>query len=59
MQIATEVRDLLMNLPEDNPYDVLKVTLVTQTTASEQRRLQQFLSAEDLGDQKLTQLCGM
>ena len=27
-EIATEVRDLLMNPPEENPYDVLKETLI-------------------------------
>ena len=54
-KIATKVRDLLMNLPVENPYDVLK-TLVKRTTLSEQRRLQQLLSIEDLGDQKPTQL---
>ena len=49
-----------MNPPENNPYDVLKVTLIKWTTASEQRRLQQLLSAEDLGDRKPAQLlCSM
>ena len=54
-EIATEVRDLLINPPEENPYDVLKETLIKRTTLSEQRRLQQLLSAEDLGDKKSTQ----
>ena len=54
--IATEVRDLLRNPPKENPYDVLKETLIKRTTLSEQRRLQQLLSAEDLGNQKPTQL---
>ena len=35
--IATEVRDLLINPPEENFYDVLKETLIIRTTLSEQR----------------------
>ena len=55
-EIATEVRDLLINPPTENPYDVFKETLIKRTTLSEQQRLQQLLSAEDLGHQKPTQL---
>ena len=55
-EIATEVRDLLMNPPAENPYDVFKETLIKNTILSEKRLLQQLLSAEDLGDQKPTQL---
>ena len=36
-EIATEIRDLLMNLPTENPYDVLKETLIKRSTLSEQR----------------------
>ena len=53
-KITTEVRDLLINPPKENPYDVLKDTFIKRTTLSEQQRLQQLLSAEDLGDQKPT-----
>ena len=35
-EIATKVRDLLMNLPEDNPYDVLKLTVIKRTNVSGQ-----------------------
>ena len=54
--IATEITDLLINHPAENPYDVLKETLITRTIHSEQQQLQQLHSAEDLGDQKHTQL---
>ena len=41
-EIATSVRDLLMNPPEDNPYDVLKLAVIKRTIVSEQRQLQQI-----------------
>ena len=49
-EIATKVRDLLINPPTKNPYYVLKKTLIKRTILSEQQQLQQLLSAEDLGD---------
>ena len=39
-EFATEVRDLLLAPPEDEPYNVLKAQLIQRTAASEQRRLQ-------------------
>ena len=51
-----EVRDLLLNPPTVNPYDSLKTQLIKKTTASEQRKLQQLISGEELGDRKPTQL---
>ena len=55
-EYATEVRDLLLHPPEENPYDVLKEQLIKRTGASEQLRLQQLLDTEELGDRKPTQL---
>ena len=55
-EFATEICDLILTPPEVNPYDILKEQLIKQTAASEQRRLQQLFSAEELGDRKPTQL---
>ena len=55
-EVATEVRDLILNPPADQPYDRLKEALIQRTEASEQRRLQQLLTAEELGDRKPSQL---
>ena len=54
--IAQEVRDLLITKPTSQPYTALKAALVARTSETEQRRLQQLLTEEELGDRKPTQL---
>ena len=54
-EIATEVRDLILQPPDDTPYDKLKEQLNKRTAASEQKRLQQLFHAEELGDRKPSQ----
>ena len=55
-EFAVEVRDLLIRPPADNPYDTLKAELIKRTATSEQCKLQQLISREELGDRKPTQL---
>ena len=56
-EFATEVRDLLLQPPADTPYDVLHAQLIKQTAASEQRRLRQLFTAEELGDRTPPNSC--
>ncbi|XP_064485975.1 uncharacterized protein LOC135398503 [Ornithodoros turicata] len=53
---AAEVRDIIMTPPTSGPYDGLKEELIRRTTASEERRLQQLITSEELGDRKPSQL---
>ena len=55
-EVAVDIRDLIINKPPDNAYDELINTLIKRTTASHTKRLQQLLSAEELGDRKPSQL---
>ena len=55
-EFAMEVRDLLLTPPADQLYNTLKAQLIKRTAASEQRKLQQLISGEELGDRKPTQL---
>ncbi len=47
---AVEVRDLLVRPPAESPYDTLRAELIKRTAASEQHKLQQLISGEELGD---------
>ena len=53
-EVAQEVRELLIYPPAQNPYITLKTELVKRTSASEQQRLHQLLTTEQLGDWKPT-----
>jgi hypothetical protein len=52
-EFAVEVRDLLLKPPNENLYHILDTELIKRTAASEQRKLQQLISSEELGDRKL------
>ena len=53
---ATEVGDLFLKPPAEHPYNTLKAELIKRTAASEQRKIQQLISGEELGDRKPAQL---
>ena len=55
-EFSIEVCDLILAPPEWDTYSTLKDQLIKRTAASEQRRLQQLLNAEELGDRRPTQL---
>ncbi|XP_064465457.1 uncharacterized protein LOC135377013, partial [Ornithodoros turicata] len=55
-EVANEVSDILCAPLSTDPYDTLRKALIERTTASERKRLQQLLSAEDLGDRRPSQL---
>jgi len=55
-ELTTEVRDLVLQPPDDTPYDKIKEQLIKRTAASEQKRIQQLFNAEELGDRKPSQL---
>ena len=55
-EVAQEVRDLIVSRPTTDPYDALKDAVIKRTSVSEQRRLRELLSDEELGDRKPSQL---
>ena len=55
-EFATQVRDLILHVPDATPYDTLKRQLIARTAVPQQRRLQQLLNLTDLGDQRPTRL---
>ena len=55
-EFATQVRDLILRVPDTTPYDTLKRQLIARTAVPQQRRLQQLFNSTELGDQRPTQL---
>lgn len=55
-ELATEVRDILLNPPEQDSYDTLKKVIIKRTTLSDQSRIQKLLRIEELGEEKPSHL---
>ncbi|XP_064479148.1 uncharacterized protein LOC135392362 [Ornithodoros turicata] len=56
MEIADQVEYLLASPPPDNPNDRLKEAILSRPECTEQSRLRQLLSEEELGDRRPTKL---
>ena len=50
-----EIQDLLLNPPEDQPFEKLTEYLISRIADSEREKLQQLFTAEKLGDRKPSQ----
>ncbi|VDP07649.1 unnamed protein product, partial [Schistosoma mattheei] len=55
-EVASEVSDLIDNIPASNPYDRLKQAIIQRTSVSDEKRLQQLLHECELGDKSPSQL---
>ncbi|CAE1140302.1 unnamed protein product [Acanthosepion pharaonis] len=55
-EIAAEVADVLINLPPEKPYEVLRQAILQRTGCSEERKIKDLLTNVTLGDSKPSQL---
>ncbi|CAH8674423.1 unnamed protein product [Schistosoma haematobium] len=55
-EVASEVSDLIDNIPAPNPFDQLKQAIIQRTSLSDENRLQQLLHECELGDKSPSQL---
>ena len=54
--IAVEVKDIILNQPAQNAYNILKAEIIKRNSVSKQQKMQQLLTTEVLGDRKPSQL---
>ncbi|CAB0033516.1 unnamed protein product [Trichogramma brassicae] len=54
-RVALEVEDIITNPPDENPYTFLRLKLIERLSASEEQRVRQLISEEELGDRKPSQ----
>lgn len=50
-----EVKDVITNPPADNKYEKIKAELISRLSASQEQRVRQLLTHEELGDRKPSQ----
>ena len=55
-EVATEVRDILIDAPPAQPYTTLRTALIAGVGVTEDAHLQQLLEDEQLGDRRPSQL---
>lgn len=56
VDIQQEVEQIILNPPDDNPYDALKAAILGLLRVSDDQRLRQLFEGENLGDRKPSQL---
>ena len=49
---AREVKDIIVNLPDNKKYEALKKALIQRLTDPQEHRICQFLKTEEMGDRK-------
>lgn len=54
-QYAMEVKDVITNPPADDKYGKLKAELIKRLSASQEKKVKQLLTHEELGDRKPSQ----
>ncbi|XP_039297828.1 uncharacterized protein LOC120354551 [Nilaparvata lugens] len=54
-RMAAEVEDVIANHPLLNPYTFLRDKIIERLSASEEQRIRQLISTEELGDRKPSQ----
>ncbi|KAG0412025.1 hypothetical protein HPB47_010842 [Ixodes persulcatus] len=55
-ELATDIRNLILQPQTTNPYDTLKQELIKCTSPSKHRRLQRLLRSKELGDRTTSKL---
>ncbi|KER33039.1 hypothetical protein T265_00947 [Opisthorchis viverrini] len=54
--VATEVEDLLEDIPQENPYDALRAAVVSRKGKSEDKMLRDLFTTVELGDRSPSQM---
>ncbi|XP_034837854.1 uncharacterized protein [Maniola hyperantus] len=52
---VTEIKDIVKNPPDTNKYDKVKAELIARLSSSQEQRVRQLLTHEDIGDRKPSQ----
>ena len=55
-EFTTQVRDIILRVPDALPYDTLKQQLITRTALPTEHGLQQLFQSTELGDKRPAQL---
>lgn len=54
-KFATEVKDIILKPPTDNPYTKLREELIKRLSATQEEKTKQLLEREEIGDRKPSQ----